>query len=261
MAGQFLFLVRRSAVFYREKSICCSRISGYDGVMIFTIIAAKADSASGVSAPEMGFFLLQALVISLTGVLAPGPMSATTLALGARSRHAGGWIALGHGIVEFPLMIGILAGIGEYIETPMFQIVGSVLGGGFLIWTAWQGIRPSGAETAAQPKALRHHPAVMGILLSITNPYFLMWWATIGLGLIQTARNLGLTAFVLFTVIHWSCDLVWLEGMSWSCHQGTRWLGEKAQLWMLRIGSGVIAVFGVLFLVKGIRIILFQYPI
>ena len=55
-------------------------------------------------------FLLTATAISLSGVLAPGPMTAATLAAGTRSRHAGAIIALGHGVVEFPLMLVIIAG-------------------------------------------------------------------------------------------------------------------------------------------------------
>lgn len=227
--------------------------------MLFLADATNLFSVGGVSLSRVGLFLVQAFVISLTGVMAPGPMSATTLTLGARSRHAGGWIAVGHGIVEFPLMIGILAGAGRFFENPTFQIVVSFLGGGFLVWTAWKGIGRGRSDTKANSKSLRHNPVFTGILLSITNPYFLLWWATVGLGLIQTAQNLGMTAFVLFTLIHWMCDLVWLEAMSWSCFHGSLLLGERVQLWVLRIGSGAIAVFGVHFILQGVWKLVYVY--
>jgi len=55
----------------------------------------------------VGVFLLEAALISLSGVLAPGPMTAVTVGEGTRSPHAGAWIAVGHGIIEIPLMIGV----------------------------------------------------------------------------------------------------------------------------------------------------------
>ncbi len=49
-------------------------------------------------------FLASVVVISLSGVLMPGPLFAVTLKKAAKSKVAGALIAVGHGIVEFPLM-------------------------------------------------------------------------------------------------------------------------------------------------------------
>lgn len=57
-------------------------------------------------------FLLEASLISLSGVMAPGPLTTVTVGKGSRSPHAGGLVAIGHGIVEFPLMIFIFYGLG-----------------------------------------------------------------------------------------------------------------------------------------------------
>ena len=58
-------------------------------------------------------FLGQVVVISLSGVMAPGPVTAAAIGMGARSRYAGMLLAIGHGIVEFPLMILIVL---EWVE-------------------------------------------------------------------------------------------------------------------------------------------------
>ena len=68
---------------------------------------------------ETILFLFQAMIISLSGVMAPGPITAATIAAGTKSRHSGALIAVGHGIVEFPLMFLILAGIGIIFESPL----------------------------------------------------------------------------------------------------------------------------------------------
>jgi hypothetical protein len=50
-------------------------------------------------------FLAGAMVISLTGVMAPGPLAAVTVGKGSKAPHAGALVAVGHAVVEFPLMI------------------------------------------------------------------------------------------------------------------------------------------------------------
>jgi len=63
-----------------------------------------------VRVPLVGF-LLEAVLISLSGVMAPGPMTAAAVGMGSKSPHAGAFLAVGHGIVEFPLMVAILYGL------------------------------------------------------------------------------------------------------------------------------------------------------
>jgi threonine/homoserine/homoserine lactone efflux protein len=78
------------------------------------------------------FFLLQVFVISLSGVMAPGPVTAAAIGMGTRSRFAGSLIAVGHGIVEFPLMVLIVLGAGGVFELPAAQI-GIGLAGGIIL--------------------------------------------------------------------------------------------------------------------------------
>ncbi|MEN6558051.1 MAG: LysE family transporter, partial [Thermoguttaceae bacterium] len=62
-------------------------------------------------------FLFTIVGISLSGVMAPGPITAATLAAGARNRHAGAWICAGHVLVELPLVVFIAAGLGVFFES------------------------------------------------------------------------------------------------------------------------------------------------
>ena len=56
-------------------------------------------------------FLFEAVLISLSGVMAPGPMTAFAVGKGSESPHAGALIAIGHGIVEVSLMISVFYGV------------------------------------------------------------------------------------------------------------------------------------------------------
>ena len=156
-------------------------------------------------------FLGGVLVFSLSGALQPGPITATAITMGTKNRWAGTLLAIGHGIIEFPLMVGIVLGLGEYFQMPKFQIIIGLLGGIFLLIMGIQTLRNLKAGADTEPKALAGKPIAAGIILSAGNPYFLIWWATAGLSLAEKASPLGTLAFVLFALTHWSVDLVWLQ--------------------------------------------------
>ena len=85
---------------------------------------------------ELVGLLVQTVAISLSGVMAPGPITAATLTAGAQRAHAGFWIALGHALIEVPLIILLARGVGEVLEsrrTAVTVIVGTA-GGMILIW-------------------------------------------------------------------------------------------------------------------------------
>ena len=86
---------------------------------------------------EMGgpltMLLGQVLLISITGVCAPGPITAATIAGGTRQKHAGALIAVGHGVIEFPLMLMIITGAGVFLTAPAFRIGAGLVGGAALL--------------------------------------------------------------------------------------------------------------------------------
>ena len=198
------------------------------------------------------FFLFEVVVISLSGVMAPGPVTAAAIAVGARSRHAGSLIAFGHGAVELPLIILIVFGAGKLLELPAAQIVIGLAGGAFLIVMATQMLSSLRSVENFEAKFSGTTPLLTGILLSATNPYFLLWWATIGLALATTAVNLGIWAFVLFAIVHWLCDFVWLCALSWASFKGSVLLGPRLRWIVLLICAAAMLVFGLCFVYKAV---------
>jgi len=196
------------------------------------------------------FFLLQAIGISLSGVMAPGPVTAAAVAMGARSRYAGALIAIGHGIVEFPLMILIILGMGKIFESVKTQIIIGLAGGVFLLIMAVQILISLKTTDTQRQTARNQNPVLTGVILSVGNPYFLIWWATIGLALATTARGFGIWAFGLFAIAHWLCDFVWLSALSWASFKGTKLLGPSSQRIVLLICSLFLFAFGLFFIYK-----------
>ena len=194
------------------------------------------------------FFLAQVLVISCSGAMQPGPVTATAIAMGARSRYAGTLLAIGHGIIEFPLMVVIILGMGKYFQLPKVRIAIGLAGGAFLILMAMQSLLSLKAKAEAKPKALASKPVLAGIILSASNPYFLLWWATVGLALATQATKWGIWAFALFALAHWSVDLVWLQILSWASFKGSSLFGPRVQQIVLLICSLALFAFGVFFI-------------
>ena len=193
-------------------------------------------------------FLFQAVVVSLSGVMAPGPVTAVTLAAGTRSRHAGALIAVGHGIVEFPLMLLIMAGMGTLFRSKSVIIGIGFVGGGFLLLMGAQILAGLSRRTDPTDKYAGKSPVWIGIILTGGNPYFLLWWATVGLALTTRALQFGPRTFALFAVIHWLCDLIWLEALSWASFKGARILGPKSQRIVLAVCSLALILIGLTFL-------------
>lgn len=195
-------------------------------------------------------FLLQAVLISLSGVLAPGPVTTLVVAKGNESPHAGALVAVGHGIVEFPLMIGVFYGVGHLLELPDARAVIALVGGLFLLWMGVDMLRSVGQQTIEAQNS-GHSPVVAGLLLTVGNPYFLVWWATVGAALILRSVRFGLLGFLAFALTHWSCDFVWDTLLSALSYKGGQVFGRRFQRGVLLVCGGFLIFFGGRFVVDG----------
>ena len=200
----------------------------------------------------MGFgaFLVQAILISLSGVMGPGPLTVVVVGKGSRSPSAGAMIALGHGVIEFPLMALIVLGLAPFFQNEVFAASVGLAGGAVLLWMSWgllMSLRP-GARSSDSPERLREaSPLVAGILMTAGNPYFIVWWATVGATLVLRAWTYGLWLFIVFAVVHWSLDLIWYFFLSSASFKGTKLLGRRFQTGVSLVASLLLLYFGIRF--------------
>ncbi len=194
------------------------------------------------------FFLIQVFVISFSGAMSPGPVTAAAIAMGARSRYAGLALAIGHAILEFPVMLLIILGMDKLLKSNAVQITIGLAGGIFLLIMAIQMLIGLTKSQNKQTESAKHKPILTGLILSAGNPYFLIWWATIGLALATTAGSFGVWAFALFALTHWLTDLIWLQALSYASFRGTNLLGQKSQKTVLIICSIALLFFGLFFI-------------
>jgi len=197
---------------------------------------------------ELYAFLLKTILISLSGVMAPGAVTAATIAQGTQKRWAGTLISVGHGIIEIPLIFLLMVGLHLFFENPIVKTIIGLVGGAFLLWMGYGLLKEINKPDSDPQNLYTAGPVATGFILSATNPYFLFWWATVGLNLALGAKELGLTALVLFAIVHWLCDLVWLTILAMAAFHGANLLSQRNQKWILGFCGVALAVFGVHFI-------------
>ena len=172
---------------------------------------------------NMTGFLIETVIISLSGVMAPGALSAVTINHGIRNSRAGVSVAIGHGIVEVPLLFLIYYGVGALMQISGFQATIGIIGGVLMGWMGVSIVRSSG--TVVSKGKLEESSVWAGVMLSAGNPYFLLWWATVGSSLVIRSVEYGLVGVLLFGICHWMCDLVWLWLLAFLAHRASASFG------------------------------------
>jgi len=200
-------------------------------------------------------FLLSVIVISLSGVMMPGPLFAVTVAKSYKSQFAGIQIALGHAMVEIPLILLIYFGFARFFQHELGQLILSVVGGVVLIWLGI-GMFKAKARVIGMGKDLPYNSVVAGVVTSVLNPFFILWWATIGSMLIMNSLNFGTTGFALFVPVHWLCDLVWLLFVSILVYRTRALWGRKFQEGLFITCSLLLIGFGGWFLISGLWLVM-----
>jgi threonine/homoserine/homoserine lactone efflux protein len=195
--------------------------------------------------------LLSVFVISLTGVLTPGPMFAVMVAKSYRSPWAGTKIALGHAVIEIPIILLIYFGFTHFFQDTAFQIALSLIGGAMLLWIGFSTFR-SRKAVVESGKDLPYGAFVAGIIMSATNPFFLLWWATAGSMLVMKFAQFGTAGIPVFIATHWVCDLVWLSVLSFFIYHTKNLWGHRLQTIIIIACSLLMFGFGVWFITSGI---------
>jgi|WetSurMetagenome_2_1015567.scaffolds.fasta_scaffold32329_5 threonine/homoserine/homoserine lactone efflux protein len=198
-----------------------------------------------------GLFLLSVAFISLSGVLMPGPVFAATVAQGYKDRNAGLSITLGHALVELPLIILIFLGFDFlFKDDALFALVAGV-GGAILIWMGLGMVRAR-EIMICEGKGPTRSAFLDGVITTITNPYWLMWWATVGAALVATAVTFGTIMLPVFAAVHLGCDVSWEYLISNTVYR-TKGLWNIKWHHLLILASGILMLlFGVYFLTSSI---------
>lgn len=196
-------------------------------------------------------FLLSVILISLSGVMSPGPLFAVTVAKSGREKNAGALLSVGHGIVEFPLMFLIYLGFDWIFASLLVQKAIGFVGGALMVYLGLKMLKTR-KEAGSESPFLKHSSVASGILATAGNPYFLLWWATIGAFLVMNSTLFGLLGFLLFAAVHWSCDLAWNIFVSLTVFKSRRFWTKKVYNAVFVFCFAILTSFGIWFIISAL---------
>jgi threonine/homoserine/homoserine lactone efflux protein len=192
-------------------------------------------------------FLASVMLISLSGVLMPGPLFAVTLKKAAKSKIAGALIAVGHGIVEFPLMFLIFFVLSQFDIPSAVQIAVGLVGGFLMIFMGLQTFRNRHKSEEAHV-SLKRDSVLAGVYTTAVNAGFILWWLTIGTTLILNAQLFGLVGFSVFAGVHWLCDFSWYTTAALVIFKSQRFWNERTKMGIMFFCVAVFIGFGAYFM-------------
>ena len=202
--------------------------------------------------------------LAFSGAVMPGPLlSAAVKESAARGAAAGPLLIAGHLLLELILVALILLGASSLMAAPAFVATVSLAGGGIMLWMAGGmalGIPklslPKRGESGAGPKRGAFQLVASGAAISLSNPYFFVWWASIGMGLLLSSAASGPAAVVAFFLGHALGDALWYSGVSALVAGGRRFLSNFRYRVLVGACAALLGFFGAKFLVEGVSMVL-----
>jgi threonine/homoserine/homoserine lactone efflux protein len=132
-----------------------------------------------------------------------------------------------------------------------------LLGGAFLLWmgldiarSAWWGA-VSLSLTSAERSGTQVGPVVAGVLVSISNPYWVLWWATVGVSYVALALRQGPLALGSFYVGHILADLSWYSLVAFVITAGRSLLSQPVYRGLLVVCGLFLIALSVYFIYSG----------
>jgi len=197
---------------------------------------------------EMFQMFILGFVIGLTGALAPGPTLVATI----NASIGGNWttglkVSLGHVIVELFLVILILLGLAAF-ALPYTSAIAGIGGVALLVFG---GLTIAGSRKASMSNSLVQpvtNPYMAGLVTSAVNPYFWIWWLSIGSTMIIAGLQGGLVLVGIFMVGHWTADTGWYTLVSTGVSKGSTIFSDSAYRKIIALCGILLILFGIYYL-------------
>ena len=204
-----------------------------------------------------GIFV-SAFLIGFSGAMMPGPMLGVAIEASLKKGWtAGPLIVLGHGILELLLIIIMMLGLKDFFaNTTVAGFIG-LFGGAFLLWMGYgmikSGIKKSvSLENKQERKSKAMENLILaGVLVSLANPYFILWWASAGMELTRQAYTVGIIGVAVFFIGHILSDLTWYSAISTAFSKGKKLISDAVYHKVIIVLGVFIVGFSIYFIGSG----------
>ena len=205
-------------------------------------------------------FIATVVVVTASGALAPGPLSFGILMQGSKQGARSGFsCAIGHTLVEFPLVLALAFGLLAAASQPMIKNVIGLVGGlgliGFGILQIYQTVKTRGDSSGtSKTSRLPASSLVLGFALTGLNPYFILWWLTIGSVLIvQALAFAAIVGVLIMYVSHVWMDYAFLSSLAYFAKKGKNIVGSRYYKLVLIAFGLILVYYGLSFTLDAIR--------
>jgi threonine/homoserine/homoserine lactone efflux protein len=199
------------------------------------------------------------IVLSSSGALAPGPLFFVTISHGIKSGTKSGILfSIAHSLIEFAIVMLLALGLLNVANVPEVRLAVGVVGGVALIVFGGMQIRSSlqykPEERKNRQRATRNL-LLIGFALTGLNPYFIVWWLTVGANLIFISLAFGGLAGVVFMYIcHVWVDYVWLTLVSGFAKKSSKIIKSRWYRILMAVFGGILIYYGFSFFIDSLRV-------
>ncbi len=222
-------------------------------------VPAYPETSSSLEQQTIAAVFLTSFGVGFSGAAAPGPLLAFTIRESVRSGfRAGPLVSAGHVLLELPLVVGLVWGLGGFLNRDPVVAGISLAGGALLLWMGGglvlrPGRHLSEADREGVGASGVRRMVFGGVVISLANPFWTIWWATIGLGFLAWAQESGKAGVGAFYVGHALADFAWYTFVAVAVASSGRVMGPRLYRGLL-MGCGLFLVgLGVWFLMVGVR--------
>jgi threonine/homoserine/homoserine lactone efflux protein len=201
------------------------------------------------------------LLVAFSGALVPGPMLTLVISSAAEK---GFWtsffIVVGHSLLELLVVISFFLGVLKYLENPLIIKIIAILGGVFLLYLGVDIIISIfrkkyiiDFKSIVKKRTITGKSTVIvilkGILISLMNPYWYIWWMTIGAAFIIKSVEFNIPGISSFYLGHISADFIWYLFIGFLINTGRKFFNQK-------IYNGILAACSIFLFYLGVRFII-----
>ena len=201
------------------------------------------------------------MLVAFSGAMAPGPM--LTLVISSVAEK-GFWtsffIVVGHSLLELLVVISFFLGVLKYLENPLIVKIIAILGGVFLLYlgidiiiSIFRKKYVIDFKSIVKKRTITGRSTVIvilkGVLISLMNPYWYIWWITIGAAFIIKSVEFNIPGISSFYLGHISADFIWYLFIGFLINTGRKFFNQK-------IYNGILAACSIFLFYLGIRFII-----
>ena len=200
------------------------------------------------------------LFVGFSGALMPGPLLTVVISGSARRGFwEGPALVLGHAVAEALIVAALAVGLSRLLKQNLVAGLIGLLGGAFLLWmgsdiirSAWWGTVSFEQATGAEA-GLQLGPIITGIVVSISNPYWVLWWATVGASYVALSMARGPLGLGSFYFGHILSDLSWYSLVALLIARGKTLLSQPVYRLILLVCGLFLIALSVYFIYSGIK--------